>query len=103
MKTKLARHGDILFKVVDKKVGKKVTTKTVAYGEVTGHHHSFSGSDNVVCYADDNGEVTSIEVIEPSTITHQEHKPVTLEKGVYEVYRKFEYDPFNEIIRKVRD
>jgi len=103
MKTnKIARHGDILFVKSNKIVGEKKDTKTVALGEVTGHHHSFGQQDNVVCYADDT-EVKSVDVIEEATITHQEHKPITLEKGSYRVFRKFEYDPFGEVLRKVRD
>ena len=102
MNNNLYRHGDILFKRVDKVLGEKSKTKTVALGEVTGHHHSFSSTDNVVCYVDDT-EVKAIEVVEPSIISHQEHKPITLEQGSYRVFRKFEYDPFGEVLRKVKD
>lgn len=97
---KIARHGDILFVRTKTKIGEKTDTKTVALGEVTGHHHTFDG--DVVCYADDE-VVKSVEIISDAPITHQEHEAITLEKGVYKVYRKQEYDPFGQVLRQVRD
>lgn len=99
---KIARHGDILLKKTSKIVGEKSKTKTLALGEITGHHHSFGANDNVVCYAED-GEVKSVEVLGESEIDHQEHGKIRFETGVYLVYRKTEYDPFREVLRRVRD
>lgn len=100
-KTKtIARHGDILFKRTNKTVGKKQRSKTVAYGEVTGHHHTFDGG--AVCFAED-GEVKSVEILSATPIKHQEHDAIMFEKGKYDVYKKTEYDPFEKVIRQVKD
>lgn len=97
----IARHGDILLRKTSRLVGKKVETKTLALGEVTGHHHTFEG--DVVCYADDLNEVKTVEVLSVSPITHQEHGKIKFDEGKYQVYRKTEYDPFTQVIRQVRD
>ena len=64
----------------------------LARGEATGHNHSidarvgrlFEGSRPGVCYLllDDQG-----------LLEHQEHSPISLPKGVYEVIRQREYEP----------
>jgi hypothetical protein len=64
----------------------------LARGEATGHSHSidarvarlFEGSRPGVCYLlmDDQGP-----------LEHQEHGPISLSRGLYEVIRQREYDP----------
>lgn len=102
----IVRQGDVLVIKTDsiptnlkKTVGEKVT---LALGEVTGHHHSFS-EPSVIGYAEgdvalaDYFEITS----ESATLTHQEHNPITLPKGNYESLIQVQYTP--EEIRNVAD
>lgn len=74
----------------------------LAHGEQTGHAHTIEdGLDQVKMYESDgklylevNGEV---EVI------HQEHKPITLTPGIWEVGQVNEYDYMALMARKVVD
>ena len=103
----LIQQGDVLFFSAESipKKAKKVKQKrkglvTFAEGEVTGHYHAcsdaaatmFSHNDEVYC-----------EVKEKVDVTHQEHKPVTLDPGIYKVGIVREVDPFEEEIRNVSD
>ena len=93
-------HGDIDIKPVSKiPRGSKIIGKTVAEGETTGHKHSLKGSAQVLEYAGER----YIQVLEPAQITHQEHKPIELNPGVYKIEIEKEYSWFTEEIRKVRD
>jgi len=64
----------------------------LARGEATGHNHSidarvgrlFEGSRPGVCY---------LLLDEQGLLEHQEHLPISLPKGVYEVIRQREYEP----------
>jgi len=86
-----------------KHIHNDVYSVVVAEGESSGNMHTLTSNYPItVCYADDT-EVKTVDIIEEATITHQEHKPITLEKGSYRVFRKFEYDPFGEVLRKVKD
>ena len=98
---KIARHGDILLKETNKVRGKKTQNRTLALGEVTGHHHTLYGG-TITSYEEDN-EVKFLDVKEETSLEHQEHKPIKVLPGVYKIYRKFEFDPFADVLRKVRD
>ena len=104
------RQGDVYISKVDS-VDKKGFTKrqpkdnnlVIAYGEVTGHHHSVALLDNpnVDLYENVTGDMI-LEVNGVSTtLTHQEHAPITLDPGIYECYIQEEYDP--EGMRRVVD
>jgi hypothetical protein len=74
---------------------------TFALGESTGHHHSCV-ADGVELWEDERGTMwCSVE--KAATVKHQEHKPIVLEPGVYEVGIVQEVDPFENEIREVRD
>lgn len=102
---KIVRQGDILLIKRDALPdGKQTVIKrdkrrvVVAYGEVTGHAHAIaqSGVKQV--------EIDNIRwLIAPDdfVITHDEHAPLTLEAGVWEVCYQAEYTP--QEIRRVMD
>lgn len=74
----------------------------LAYGEVTGHHHSIDVEryKGVKLYTLD--ELTDILVVpEEAVVEHQEHGPIPLEAGQYEIHIQVEYDPEGE--RRVTD
>lgn len=104
------RQGDILFeKISDNSLStieslQKLDTKTVALGEVTNHSHSFGNRDQVLLYKKPEEELPSmVTVLETSTLTHQEHKPIQFEKGVYKITREQSYNPFLKQIQRSID
>jgi len=101
-----AHQGDIIFKPVSEFKGPKEDHKgsfIVGFGEATGHHHTVS-VDNL-----DDMEVVKIEggfilrLKSEGTVTHQEHKPIKLAPGVYEVRHEREMDWFSLSTRRVVD
>ena len=101
------RQGDILFEkvgVLSTEELQKLETKTVALGEITGHHHSFQKQDQVLLYKKPEEDLPSLAIVEaPSTLTHQEHKPITFQKGVYKIKREQSYNPFLKQIQRSMD
>lgn len=99
---KLARQGDILFVKIDKlpKGLKKTMDGIVAHGEVTGHAHRVAENENVALLETEQGD-KFVQADADWQIVHDEHGPITLEKGVWEARRQREYSP--EAIRRVAD
>jgi hypothetical protein len=106
----LIRQGDVMFVPVAKLPAgdrKKRANGTVAYGEATGHHHSLMTEDLKRAEVLEIGDGLFVHVsedgvrLEGATFTHQEHLPVTLLPGDYEVRIQREYAP--DAIRNVID
>lgn len=72
----------------------------LAHGEVTGHSHSLAAGTAVL--ARDTAGTTYLTVDQLTAVEHQEHGPLTLVPGMYEVRRQIEYNEANEI-RQVAD
>jgi len=109
-KPALIRQGDVMFlPVATLPAGdrKKRENGTVAYGEVTGHHHSLLTEDLARAEVLEIGAGLFVHVsedgvrIEGATFTHQEHGPVFLPPGKYQVRIQREYAPHE--IRNVID
>ena len=108
---KLYRQGDVLFRRVKKLPAgdrKKRENATVAYGEVTGHSHALAAEDRGLAEVLEIGDGLYVHVSEGgirieggATFVHEEHGPVTLPPGDYEVTIQREYSP--EAIRNVID
>lgn len=103
----LIQQGDVLFTQVDM-MPKNIKMKpphngkiTFAEGEATGHHHSCL-ADGVTLFTDSAGTLWCL-VEKEATVTHQEHRPVTLPPGNYRVGIVREVDPFTKAINKVMD
>ena len=104
------RQGDVYLIKVDNfdktnyvKRESKNNNLILAYGEVTGHHHSISLLDypDVELFENKDGDML-LDIPNVAMLTHQEHKPaINLSPGKYEVYIQEEYDP--EGMRKVQD
>ena len=102
--TVLYRQGDVLFRKISKLPdGERRQRKdaTVAYGEVTGHHHSLPKSAGTLTLDEQN--VTYLTIEELTEVTHQEHGAITLEPGLYEVRQQREFSDDDEPIRNVLD
>ena len=104
---KLYRQGDVLFKQVKSVPAgdrKKRASGHILEGEATGHIHRLAESDldaaEVLEYGD--GQLfLSVSAEGGISIVHEEHNPIMLPAGVYEVTRQREYAP--DEIRNVAD
>lgn len=104
IKNKHWRQGDVLIVKIDGKTPsdlKRTQRCTLALGESTGHHHTLEA--DAVGYGEDTYSLASFFEVtnEKATLTHQEHGPITFDKGNYRTVEQFEYSP--EMISKVVD
>lgn len=74
---------------------------TLAEGEATGHSHSIMAEKGAELRRHDQTMFLTLK--EPTTITHEEHKPIDLPAGTYEIRLVREVDPFADEIRRVQD
>lgn len=72
----------------------------IAEGEHTGHAHVIDEKDCIVRIKNGKRYVISENGF---TITHEEHKSITVEPGIYEVGIVQEYDHFAEEARNIAD
>jgi hypothetical protein len=94
------RQGDVLLVRMDgQKPEAQETVKdgVLARGEATGHAHRIAPEDlqagkaKVFYMAEPRRMI--VEAFEPVRLVHEEHKPITLAPGVYEVRLQREYTP----------
>lgn len=69
----------------------------LAKGEITGHTHKIEDFVNVRLYQ--VGDVYYLECLNPVSVVHEEHKPITLEPGIWKVGIQRVYDYMREITR----
>lgn len=104
----LARQGDVLIRQVatipaaakpEKRKGRIV----LAYGETTGHAHAIAERGVKAYTMEDAGAAVRrfLEVAKGATVRHEEHAPIPLPPGCYEVVQQVEYSP--EAVRAVQD
>ena len=102
----LFQQGDVLLQKVEidlsdaKKEPLKNNTWVVAEGEHTGHAHVIVESEAIVYHKNGKRYVLTEKGF---TITHEEHNPITVQPGVYEVGIVQEYDHFIEETKNVED
>jgi len=72
----------------------------LAEGETTGHAHRINSTGAELF--DLNGRMF-LKVVEPAMLTHEEHKHIEIDPGIYEVGRVREYDWLQKMERKVID
>jgi hypothetical protein len=106
--TKLYRQGDVLFRRLRRlPTGKRTKRENgiIAFGEVTGHSHSLAVEDRDVGEVLEMGARLFVHVRRSDrggvSVVHDEHAPVTLPAGNFEVIIQREYTP--EKIRPVAD
>lgn len=87
---KIYRQGDILFKKIEKFPSqlKEKPDRVVAEGEETGHAHVLV---NGALFEVLNSEKLYIKSEQNTRIIHEEHLPIKLESGNYQVIRQREY------------
>ena len=101
MEKRIYRHGDLLIREIETLPrGLKKSENILAYGEVTGHSHVLNGNANIFQNKEGKKFFQAQEEVE---LTHQEHKTLKIEKGVFEVLTEREYEPFEQEIKQVMD
>lgn len=105
----MVRQGDVMVVAVDsiptgaEPVALDAGRVVLAYGEVTGHAHAFSraASRSLSLRQDEKG-LRYLDVGGGgATLRHEEHAPIEIPPGRYQVVRQREYTP--EAIRQVAD
>lgn len=102
-------HGDVVITRVadlpkDFKSGEIEPMKALAYGEATGHIHQLQGEPGVDfdLRVNKTGK-RHLQIVNPTMLKHQEHSPMLLQPGNYEIDIQREYDPFEKLTRSVID
>lgn len=118
VKQQILRQGDILLVAVKaappiaQRRSEQASALVLGYGEVTGHHHVLESAVWVVAeettqedlrqFALGNKEMPVFVVVEEDTqLIHQEHSPLAVSAGVWQVLRQRQYFPGE--IQSVRD
>lgn len=104
------RQGDIMFESVPERNNnlEPIKSKTVALGEITGHHHSFTENSQVLLNkfdisTDDNPHSVTVFEEKDTLLTHQEHFSIQFPKGEYKIKREQSYNPFLKQIQRSMD
>lgn len=101
----MAQQGDVLLKrisvlpVGDQKIIAR-NRLVLAEGEHTGHAHVIEDDEAELIQI---GEKILLKLTKAATVTHEEHKPITLSPGIWEIGRVREYDWFQHMARTVQD
>ncbi len=91
---RLYRHGDLLIRQI-KRLPKNLIpmwNSILAAGEETGHCHELHSVAGSLLRVYENSRGIKYFKTDHATLTHQEHNPITIEKGFYSVKREREYD-----------
>ena len=101
-KNRQIQQGDVLLRVIEAipHDAKRKNNTILAYGEVTHNKHEVIG-EGVEVFEQDGTLYVRAPV--GGTIQHQEHQPITLPPGDYQIGIVREYDHFAEEARQVRD
>jgi hypothetical protein len=96
------RHGDLLVQAVEALPpnARKLHHLVLAQGELTGHSHRIAERDAAILFESAEGLFLSVTA-DKATMVHQEHGPIELARGFYQIWRQREYTPAE--IRIVRD
>lgn len=101
---KHAQQGDVILRRLDampegqpSSVARK--RLVLAHGE-SGHSHVIEDDEAELIQI---GERMLLKLTRSTTVTHEEHKPITLAPGVWEVGRVQEFDYFAQMQRQVMD
>ena len=91
------RHGDVILKQVPElpKNFHIITHQpfcVLAEGETTGHQHVLTAFQSNLLLVETDDHERFVKLDSPAKLLHQEHKPIQVSVGVYEILREREYD-----------
>src|SRR5215467_2979861 len=95
-----SRQGDLLFVQQDTRPATPLTARpgnVIVEGEATGHAHRLQSG--TILEAPDG--TLYLDITQTTQVVHEEHRPITLDPGLWLVVRQREYHP--EAIRTVQD
>ena len=101
----LYQQGDVLIESSDAvppgavRIGRTNGRYVLALGEATAHPHAVT--EDVELYA--SGGVLYCRARETFVVRHEEHRPVTVPPGTYQVRRVRQFDYFSGEVLDVRD
>ncbi|MDH4247142.1 MAG: hypothetical protein OEW39_04935 [Deltaproteobacteria bacterium] len=105
--SKIYRQGDILLirlpdedRVEGKPLEKEDGRVILAYGEATGHVHAIT-DPGALLFA--FGEQRQLLLENPAMLSHEEHAPISLPAGRYQVIRQREFIDFEDLGDNVKD
>lgn len=105
---KKIQQGDVVMKAIqefpqgERILDDQMKSKILAYGEVTGHAHRFADAENAV----ETFRILNViymNVKKPTMLTHEEHKPIEVPPGKYEIGIVRETDHMAGVTRQVAD
>lgn len=105
---KLYQQGDVLIESVESipEGLKRKKDFVLADGEVTGHKHQIDlkdvEADMIEVYEGKDG-MLFVRAKQDVKVKHEEHKEITIPKGIWRVRKVKEYDHMLEESREVRD
>lgn len=68
----------------------------LAYGEVSGHAHALPTDGTQLYRSNDNNRLYLVVNNDVSLLTHEEHDPIEIPNGTYEIIQQHEYDDSGE-------
>lgn len=86
------RHGDVIIEkvgVIPTDAKSLKDRKEIAYGEVTGHAHRIDVGE---LFETKDGDIY-LKANKLTKLSHEEHKTITLEPGIYKAVIKRQYSP----------
>ncbi len=107
-------QGDVDIFSIDKipKSAKLLKTKTVMYGEKTGHHHTFQGpvqvydaspEDHIIVDGEQRQILKYVHLDKPTVISHQEHASQKIPANDFMILQEVEWDPLEKQLKRVID
>ena len=99
------QHGDVcIWSTKIPKEAKNKKGKALAEGEATGHAHTLTGKRGEDYQLLEMGDRLFARILNGNVeVIHQEHKPIAIPPGDYEVSQVYEYDHAVEEAKRVVD
>lgn len=100
------RQGDLAITPINKLPEnlKIIKNPVLAYGETTGHKHQLlERTENQFQVLEDSAGNTYLQINQPTDLIHEEHKTITIEKGLYFVVHEREYNYFELDVARAQD
>jgi hypothetical protein len=91
------RQGDVLLRAVDRipphstPIEREAGRIVLAHGEVTGHAHAIDAPETEAIFLSTDEQARFLRLVSDVDLTHEEHAPIRLPAGTYEVVLQREW------------